>query len=171
MLLQDARSICLANEGFVVLELGYNLPQYGLQPVYTRKSFELEYIENAIHRLLSHPKCADFDTIAVLGHSKGGDLALAASTTFTDIIELSIVNSCHLASPVFVDTTYNSNGQNIRYENNGCNPHQLLSAAYKDENGFLRLKSGQIFLELHSMHFINYFFKIRDSTNAMFRYE
>ena len=142
MLLQDARSICLANEGFVVLELGYNLPQYGLEPVYTRKSFELEYIEQAIKRLLNLPKCSDFKTIAILGHSKGGDLALAASATFPDKIKLSIVNSCHLASPVFVDTTYNSNGQNIRYENNGCNPNQLLSAAYKDENGFLRLKSG-----------------------------
>ena len=142
MLLQDARSICLANEGFVVLELGYNLPQYGLEPVYTRKSFELEYIEQAITRLLNHPKCLDFETIAILGHSKGGDLALAASATFPDKIKLSIVNSCHLASPVFVDTTYNSKGQNIRYENNGCNPNQLLCAAYKDENEFLRLKSG-----------------------------
>ena len=143
MLLQDARSICLANEGFIVLELGYNLPQYGLEPVYTRKSFELEYIEKAIQRLLRHPQCSDFGTIAILGHSKGGDLALAASATFPDKIKLSIVNSCHLASPVFVDTTYNSNNLNIRYENNGCSPHQLLSAAYEDQNGFLRLNSGK----------------------------
>ena len=157
MLLQDARSICLANEGFVVLELGYNLPQYGLEPVYTRKSFELEYIEQAIARLLNHPKCLDFETIAILGHSKGGDLALAASATFPDKIKLSIVNSCHLASPVFVDTTYNSNGLNIRFENNGCNPHQLLSAAYKDENGFLRLKSGKLFGELRVMMNLNGF--------------
>ena len=78
-----------------------------------------------------------------MGHSKGGDLALAASATFPEKIKLSIVNSCHLASPVFVDTTYNSNGQNVRYENNGCTPYQLLSTAYKDEHGFLRLKSGQ----------------------------
>ena len=143
MLLQDARSICLANEGYIVLELGYNLPQYGLEPIYTRKSFQLEYIEKAIERLLQHEKCADFDTIAILGHSKGGDLALAASATFPEKIKLSIVNSCHLASPVFVDTTYNSNGQNVRYENNGCTPYQLLSTAYKDDKGFLRLKSGK----------------------------
>ena len=96
MLLQYARSIALANEGFIVLELGYNLPQYGLSPIYTRKSFQLEYIEKAIEQLLQHKQCAsnDVETIAILGHSKGGDLALAASATFPDKIKLSIVNSC-----------------------------------------------------------------------------
>ena len=61
-------------------------------------SFQLEYIEKAIERLLQHKQCAsnNVDTIAILGHSKGGDLALAASATFPDKIELSIVNSCHL---------------------------------------------------------------------------
>ena len=54
MLLQDARSIALANEGYLVQELGYNLPQYGLTPIFTRESFQLEYIEKAIKRLLHY---------------------------------------------------------------------------------------------------------------------
>jgi hypothetical protein len=46
----------LAREGYFVLELGYNLPQYGQIPVYDRPSFQLEYIEEAISRVLAHPK-------------------------------------------------------------------------------------------------------------------
>ena len=106
-LLQDGRSVALANDGFIVLELGYNLPQYGQESIYFRPSFPLEYIKSAIERLLAQEivKLSGFasNSIAILGHSKGGDLAIAAACLFPELISLAIVNSCHLKGPVFVD--------------------------------------------------------------------
>jgi hypothetical protein len=46
----------LANAGYFVLELGYNLPQYGQQDIYDRRHFSVEYIEDAIDNVLRHPK-------------------------------------------------------------------------------------------------------------------
>jgi len=69
-LLQDARSIMLAGQGYTVLELGYNLPQYGQPDMYSRPSIPLEYVESAIDQLLKHPKVYG-DQICLAGHSKG----------------------------------------------------------------------------------------------------
>ena len=104
-LLQDGRSIALANDGFIVLELGYNLPHYGQPSIYFRSSFPLEYIKTAIDRLLQEAiaKEMGYSTISILGHSKGGDLAISAACLFPELISLAIVNSCHLKGPVFVD--------------------------------------------------------------------
>lgn len=115
-MLQDARSICLANRGYMVLELGYNLPHYHQPPIYTRPSFPLEYIRTAAERLLAHRNASSFDTMAIIGHSKGGDLATAAAIEFTDIIDLAIINSCMLFGPVFTNTTYG----NVTYQHSGC---------------------------------------------------
>ena len=104
-LLQDARSIMLANEGYMVLELGYNLPQYGQLDMYTRPTIPLEYVEQAIERLLNHPK-AYGNEVCLMGHSKGGDIALACSAELNDKIGLTITTSCQINAPVFTDLSY-----------------------------------------------------------------
>ena len=135
-LLQDARSICLANHGFMTLELGYNLPQYNQPSIYTRSSFPLEYIRLAAERLLAHENAAH-DKLAVLGHSKGGDLAIAAAIELSDIIDLAIVSSCFLFGPVLTDTSY----KEVTYPHIGCTADLLASEATK-VNGFLKLEAG-----------------------------
>ena len=57
----------LAREGYMVFEIGYNLPQYGQENLFTRKTPQpLEYFEKAIRRLLAHPKSCG-DKVAVVG--------------------------------------------------------------------------------------------------------
>jgi len=73
-LIQDARSIMLAREGYIVLEIGYNLPQHGQENLFLRKTAQpLEYFEAAINKLLQHPKSYG-DRVAIVGQSKGSDL-------------------------------------------------------------------------------------------------
>ena len=51
--------------------------------MYTRKSFPLEYIRKAAEKLLAH-KMAPDTKIAVLGHSKGGDLATISARDYME---------------------------------------------------------------------------------------
>lgn len=46
--IQDSRSTMLAREGYCVLELAYNVQEYGQPVLFTRKDFPLEYVEHAI---------------------------------------------------------------------------------------------------------------------------
>lgn len=106
-LLQDARSVMLAREGYLVLELAYNLPQYGQVDMYERSHFPLEYIEQAIDKILKHPR-AYGDEVCIMGHSKGGNLALASSAQFRSKVGLTISSCCQINAPVFTDLTYGS---------------------------------------------------------------
>ena len=135
-LLQDARSICLANHGYMVLELGYNLPQYNQLPIYTRPSFPLEYVRQAAERLLAH-KNAIHDKLTIVGHSKGGDIGISAAIELNDIIDMAIINSCMLFGPVFTKTSY----KNTTYAHGGCTAELLVNEANKVD-GFLRLEAG-----------------------------
>ena len=70
-LIQDGRSIMLAHQGYTVLELGYNLPQYGLESMFTRTvPYSMDYFERAVRKLLDHWTVYG-DKAAVLGQSKG----------------------------------------------------------------------------------------------------
>ena len=66
----------IAREGYLVMEIGYNLPQYGQKNLFLRSELDLEYFVQAAKKLLKHDKCYG-DRVVVMGQSKGGDLALA----------------------------------------------------------------------------------------------
>ena len=84
------RSIMLAREGYTVLELGYNVPQYGHKDYYSRKKpFDLKYIEMAIRKVLNHHSVYG-DKVAIVGQSKGAELATAAACLMPHLIELSV---------------------------------------------------------------------------------
>ena len=96
----------LAREGYMVFEIGYNLPQYGQENLFTRTSAQpLEYFERAIKQLLSHPK-AYGDKVAVMGQSKGVDLAIGVATNMPNLVEVAITNSGHLLNPIMIPQTY-----------------------------------------------------------------
>lgn len=66
----------LAREGYLVMELGYNLPQYGQQSLFLRHELDLEYFIQSAKLLLQHPKSYG-DRVVVMGQSKGADIAIA----------------------------------------------------------------------------------------------
>jgi dienelactone hydrolase len=76
-----ANAIYLANHGFVALGLGY-FGASGLPPELV--NVPLEYFETAIKYLQSRPEVAK-DQIAVVGASRGGELALLLGATFPQI--------------------------------------------------------------------------------------
>ena len=127
----------LAHAGYAVLELAYNLPQYGQPDIYSRGEFPLEYIECAIERLLKHPSVYG-EEVCIVGHSKGGDLSLAASAVMSDRIALTISNSCHINAPVFADSTYRGR----RFKSIGLGPEEMKKIAHRGNDGLWRLKSG-----------------------------
>ena len=90
----------LAREGYLVLELCYNMPQYGQESLFTRKTpIDVSYFEEAINKLLSHPTCYG-DKVCIIGHSKGCDLALGVASLLSDKVELTITNSGMISNPV-----------------------------------------------------------------------
>lgn len=90
----------LAREGYCVLELGYNLPQYGQKNLFTRTDpISSDYFAEAIRRFLKHQKVYG-DQVALLGQSKGVDIALGVASLFPELISVAITNSGHLMSPI-----------------------------------------------------------------------
>ena len=80
----------LANEGYVVLELGYNVPKFGQRNFFSHTDddpFDLQYIRSVIDKLLAHPKVYG-DKICIMGQSKGAELASAAAALMPEVIEL-----------------------------------------------------------------------------------
>ena len=60
----------LAHEGYTVLELGYNLPQYGQADFFNRtQPFDMVYFKQAIEKLLNHHSVYG-NKVAILGQSK-----------------------------------------------------------------------------------------------------
>lgn len=97
----------LAREGFVVLELCYNMPKYGQESLHTRQTpIDISYIELAIKKVLAHYKSYG-DRICLMGHSKGCDLVLGAASLLPDLVELVISNSCNVTNPM---------GHSIKYK-------------------------------------------------------
>ena len=101
----NERSILFANAGYLVMEIGYNLPQLGQTSLFLRKDLDLEFFEYAIKKFLSHPKCSG-SKVAVLGQSKGADIAPALATLCPEIVELSISQGSYSICPQVCDTTY-----------------------------------------------------------------
>ena len=82
----------LANEGYTVMEIGYNLPEQ--DNIFTSTSpMKLEYFENAIRQLLAHPKSYG-DRVCVIGQCKGGDIAHALVRVRTFYRKLFISKIC-----------------------------------------------------------------------------
>jgi len=104
-LMQDARSQMLANLGYLVVEVGYNLPQYGQELIFLRQEMHLEYFEAIIRRALKHEK-AYGEEVCFIGHSKGADLALFTSVACPGLVALTICSSGGFNAPVFLDSTY-----------------------------------------------------------------
>ena len=103
------RSIMLAREGYCVLELGYNLPQYGQKNLFTRTDpISADYFAEAIRRFLKHPKVYG-DQVALLGQSKGVDIAIGVASLFPELISVVITNSGHLMSPIVLPLAKGSN--------------------------------------------------------------
>ena len=98
----------LAREGYTVLELGYNLPQYGQKDYLSRREpYDLNYIEMAIKKLLNHHSVYG-DKVAIIGQSKGAELANAAACLMPNLIELSVTNSKHVANPLLIPVNFQS---------------------------------------------------------------
>ena len=96
----------LAHEGYTVLELGYNLPQYGQDDFFTRtKPFDILYFEEAIKKLLQHHTVYG-DRVAVLGQSKGIEFAGAAGALLPNLVEVIITNSGLLSNPSWLPNVY-----------------------------------------------------------------
>jgi dienelactone hydrolase len=71
----------LANQGYVALGLGY----FGVEGLPSElANIQLEYFEKAIHLLQSRPEVIK-EKIAVMGMSRGGELALLLGATFHDL--------------------------------------------------------------------------------------
>ncbi|KAG8429648.1 hypothetical protein GDO86_016187 [Hymenochirus boettgeri] len=86
--LLDYKACLLANKGFVTLALAY----YGYEDLPKHmKEFHLEYFEEAVNFMLQHPKVKG-PGIGLLGHSKGGDLALSMSAFLKGITATAVVN-------------------------------------------------------------------------------
>ncbi|CBY12755.1 unnamed protein product [Oikopleura dioica] len=86
---QDARSSLLAREGYIVLELAYNVQEYGQPVLFLRDAFPLEYVEQSIKKVLAHDK-AYGDTVVLIGQCKGADMATAFGSLRPDLVELVI---------------------------------------------------------------------------------
>ena len=110
-LLQDGRSILLAHQGFTVLEIGYNLIQYGQLGLFDRHpvydAMKVEHFVAAIRRFLKHPKTYG-DRVALIGQCKGGDLAQGIASLCPELVELVVTNSCYLINPLVTDLTFGS---------------------------------------------------------------
>ncbi|CAG5087592.1 Oidioi.mRNA.OKI2018_I69.PAR.g11580.t1.cds [Oikopleura dioica] len=80
--IQDARSSLLAREGYLVLELAYNVQDYGQPVLFTRDGMPLEYVEQAIKTILSHQK-AYGDRVVLMGQSQAGSTQLPVASELT----------------------------------------------------------------------------------------
>ena len=134
-LMQDARSQMLANLGYLVVEVGYNLPQYGQELLYLRQEMQLEYFEAIIKRALKHEK-AYGEEVCFIGHSKGADLALFTSVACPELVALTICSSGGFNAPVFLDSTHGDK----RFPNAGNHPMKLMDFAHNSDDGLMRMK-------------------------------
>ena len=81
--LREGGAEALASEGFAALALAY----FGVEPLpHKLTEIPLEYFAEAIAWLKSQP-AVDADRIAVVGNSKGGELALLLGATYPEDVE------------------------------------------------------------------------------------
>ena len=84
--LREGGAEALASEGFAALALAY----FGVEPLPGELvEIPLEYFEKAIEWLKSQPE-VDANRIAVVGNSKGGELALLLGATYSEDIKIVI---------------------------------------------------------------------------------
>ena len=98
-LLQDQRSIMLANKGYFVVEVAYNVQKYGQTSMWLGPEYKMEYTEGIIKRALAHDRTKG-DTVCVIGHSKGAEFAIVAGNTFHKMVDLTISSGNHLIAMI-----------------------------------------------------------------------
>jgi len=82
--LQEGSAAALASEGFVALALGY----FGPQPLFSEPiEIPLEYFAEALDWLKNQPFVTP-NRVAVIGVSKGGELALLLGSTYPGDIKV-----------------------------------------------------------------------------------
>ena len=54
-------------------------------------NFDVEYFEKIIHKALEHPRSCG-NTVAVIGHSKGSEMATVISQTLHDLVDLTFTS-------------------------------------------------------------------------------
>ncbi|XP_053331018.1 acyl-coenzyme A thioesterase 1-like [Spea bombifrons] len=86
--LLEYKASLLASKGFATLALAY----YNYEDLPTKmKEFHLEYFEEAVNYMLRHPKVKG-PGIGLIGHSKGGDLAISMASFLKGITATATVN-------------------------------------------------------------------------------
>lgn len=111
--LVDSQSNCVFDLGFDKnYKVAYNAPQYGLPTMWGHHNFEVEYFEKIIHKALEHPRSSG-STVAVIGHSKGSEMATVISQTLHDLVDLTFTSG----GPYFAFFHEFSNGC---FEINSC---------------------------------------------------
>ena len=103
-LIQDQRSIMLANEGYFVVEVAYNVPKYGQTSMWLGQPFKMEYTEAIIKRAVEHHR-SEGDTVCVIGHSKGAEFAIVAGNYLNKFVDLTISSGSPLV-PMANSFTY-----------------------------------------------------------------
>ena len=59
--------------------------------MWTHHHFDVEYFEKIIHKALAHPRSSG-STVAVIGHSKGSEMATVNSQTLHDLVDLTFTS-------------------------------------------------------------------------------
>ena len=59
--------------------------------MWTHHHFDVEYFEKIIHKALAHPRSSG-STVAVIGHSKGSEMATVISQTLHDLVDLTFTS-------------------------------------------------------------------------------
>ena len=86
-MLQDQRSIMLANEGYFVVEVGYNCQKYGQKSIWIMPEYPVEYFESVIQKALKHPR-----KITKYLYSCGFDLVPYVGTILKDPLRVEILS-------------------------------------------------------------------------------
>ena len=127
----------LAREGYTVLEIGYNLPQYGQEDFYLRRApFDLMYFKKAIEKLLDHPTVYG-KKVAIVGHSKGAEFGVALASLMPELVELSVTSSQFMTNPAALPVTY----QGRVFDAIPFNFHKLLTPEFNPKKDVLKIKN------------------------------
>ena len=143
--IQDSRSTMLAREGYCVLELAYNVQEYGQPVLFTRKDFPLEYVEHAIMSIVKHER-AYGDRVVLMGQCKGTDIAVGFGSLRPDLVEFVIAQAGMTQLPVATDTSYQGKRWK-RMEVNYLQAEELMKLVKyfsfpKDKEDIFRVKYG-----------------------------
>ena len=104
---REEYAVYLANQGYMTLALPF-FGVDGLSKTYTEKPIEIEYFEEAIELMKSLSNVNG--KIGILGHAKGGDLALAIMAHLSDIDAVYTINKLLLLQAlIYIQRTRHKN--------------------------------------------------------------